>query len=111
MRIYAGSEISHKAVIGRNLKLPHPLGIVIGEGVVIGDNVKLWQRVTIGSHGRKGEGMAYPVIGDHVRVFVGSTIIGGVKVGNHSTIGAHSLVLSDVEPGKTVAGSPAKPVN
>lgn len=108
MRAYSSCDISPKAVVGRNLMLTHPLCVVIGEGVVIGDNVKIWQQVTLGSHGKAGQGMSYPVIKDSVKIFVGSTVIGGVTVGCNATIGAHSLVLTDVPAGKTAVGSPAK---
>lgn len=107
MRAYSSCDISPKAKIGRKLKLTHPLCVVIGDGVIIGDNVKIWQQVTLGSHGKAGQSMA-PVINDGVKIYVGSTIIGGVTVGCNATIGAHSLVLADIPAGKTAVGSPAK---
>jgi len=108
MRIYSSCDISPKAVIGMNFKMPHPLCVVIGDGVVVGDDVKIWQQVTLGSHGKKGHEMSYPVIENGARIYVGSTIIGGVTVGENALIGAHSLVLADVPAGKTAVGSPAK---
>ena len=108
MLIYSGCDISPKAVIGKNISLPHPLGIVIGEKVTIGDNVKIWQHVTLGSTGKRDKEFTYPVIGNNVRIFTGATIIGNVKIGDHATIGAHALVLTDVPKGATAIGSPAK---
>jgi len=107
MRIYSGCDISPRAKIGRNLTLPHPIGIVIGEGVVVGDNVMIWQHVTLGSKGRTGEPFQYPSVGNNVRIFVGATVIGSVRIGVGATVGAHSLVLHDVPDHATVAGCPA----
>lgn len=108
MRFLTSCEISPLAQIGKKVKFPHPLCIVIGEGVKIGDNVKIWQQVTIGSHGKKGAPLEYPVINDNVRIFAGATIIGGIKIGTGATIGAHSVVTSDIPDHTTAVGSPAK---
>tara|TARA_B110001469_G_C9641891_1_gene322994 strand:+ start:435 stop:725 length:291 start_codon:yes stop_codon:yes gene_type:complete len=89
------------------VKFPHPIGIVIGEGVLIGDRVKIWHHVTIGSHGKEGVDKAYPVIGNDVKIYVNSSVLGGVKVGNEVIVGAHSLVMKNVPNRKIVAGVPA----
>ena len=107
IRIYCSCDISPKAIIGDRVKFPHPLGIVIGEGVIIGDGVKIWHHVTIGSHGKQGASKAYPVIGDNVKIYANSSILGGVKIGSAAIVGAHSLVLKNVSNRKVVAGAPA----
>ena len=103
-------QISYKAKIGKKISFPHPIGIVIGDGVEIADNVRIWQHVTIGSHGKKGFDQEYPKIKSGVRIFAGSVIIGGVELGEGSTVGALSLVSRSIAPNVTVAGIPAKPV-
>jgi len=101
-------QISYKAVIGRNIRFPHPIGIVIGDGVEIHDDVLIWQNVTLGSHGKKKFGSAYPIIGGKVRIYEGATIIGGVVVGEDAIIAAKALVNIDV-PSNTIAiGIPAQ---
>lgn len=101
-------DISFKALIGKGTKLPHPLGIVIGDGVIVKDNVKIFQQVTIGSHGRKGEKWAYPIIENNVTIFAGAKIIGGVIIGENSVIGANSLVNKDVPPNSVAFGIPCE---
>lgn len=103
-----GCDISYNAVIGKNLRLPHPIGIVIGEGVVIKDNVMIFQQVTFGSHGKKGLENKYPVIENGVKIFAGAKIIGGITIGENAIIGANSVVLDDVPANSTVVGIPAK---
>ena len=107
MGLLFSCDISFRATIGKSLDFPHPIGIVICEGVKNSDNIRIFQHVTIGSHGKFGEGKKYPVIEDNVTIFANSSIIGGVLVRKNSTIGAHSLVLGDVEENAIYAGSPA----
>ncbi|MCB8817596.1 serine O-acetyltransferase [Desulfosporosinus shakirovi] len=98
--------ISCKINIGKGLFLPHPQGIVIGEECTIGENVTIYQNVTIG---RKDEGTCkYPKIMNDVIIYCNSTIIGDVIIGRGSIIGAHSLVLSNVEENSVYVGCPAK---
>ncbi len=111
IRVASGCDISPKAIIGKKVRLIHPLGIVIGDGVIIHDNVRIWQQVTVGSHGKKGEELAYPEIGENVRIYAKASIIGSVTIGEDATIGAHSLVMRDVPKGKTAIGIPAKVIN
>jgi serine O-acetyltransferase len=87
-----------------SLKLPHPYFIVIHKEVSIGDNCRIYQGVTIGSTEKQGEHHNLAYIGDNVLIGVKSTILGGVKIGNNAKIGAHALVLKDVEEGKTAVG-------
>lgn len=103
-----GCDISYKAEIGKNVNFPHAIGIVIGDGVRIGDNVKIWQQVTLGSHGKFGESLEYPVVEENVRIFAGAKIIGGVRIGKNSVIGASSLVNGDVPPNSIAYGIPFK---
>lgn len=97
-----GCIISPKAQIGQSLKLPHPIGIVIGEGVKIGDNVVIYQNVTIG---RKNMDVAeYPIIGNNVIIYCNSVIIGNIIVGDNSTIGCNTVVLKSVDKNSTCTG-------
>lgn len=94
--------ISAKAKIDVNLILPHPIGIVIGEGTIIGSNCTIYQNVTLG---RKDKDIAkYPVIGNNVIIYANSTIIGDVKIGNNAVIGCNSVVLRDIQDGEIVSG-------
>ncbi len=103
---YTSCDVSPLAEIDLSVRFPHPVGIVIGEGVKIGANTKIWQQVTIGSHGR--EIKEYPVIGEGVKVFSKASILGNVNIGNNSTIGAHSLVLISIPENTTARGVPAR---
>ncbi len=103
-----GCDISYTAQIGRNVSFPHAIGIVIGDGVIIGNNVKIWQQVTFGSHGKLGEKLEYPIVKDNVKVFAGAKIIGGLIIGEDSVIGASSLVNKDVPPKSVAYGIPFK---
>ncbi len=101
-------DISYNSTIGKNLRIPHPIGIVIGDGVIIRDNVMVFQQVTFGSHGKKSKQMAYPVIEDGVTIYAGAKIIGGITIGGNSIIGANAVVTQNI-PGNSVAGGiPAK---
>jgi len=103
-----GCDVSYKAIIGKGLKLPHPIGIVIGEGVVIRDDVTIYQQVTLGSHGKVGEDLAYPTIENNVKIYAGAKIIGGVTIGENSVVGANTLVNKDVPPKSVAYGIPCK---
>lgn len=101
-------DISYNAVIGKNVKFPHPIGIVIGDYVIIGDNSKIWQQVTLGSHGRKGKKLEYPIIGKGVKIFAGAKIIGGISIGENSVIGANAVVNINVPCNSVAFGVPCK---
>jgi serine O-acetyltransferase len=104
-----GVFINPKSQIGEGLRLPHPNGIIIGEGVVIGDNVTLYQQVTLGG-ARIGDWQAgrYPTIGHNTVIFAGAKIIGDVTVGDNCVIGANAVVTKDVPDNHTAVGIPAR---
>lgn len=97
-----GCQISPKAEIGDNLKLPHPIGIVIGEGAKIGKNCVIYQNVTIGRKNMQIE--EYPTIGDNVIIYCNSSLIGKITVGNNVVIGCNSVVLKDLQENTTYSG-------
>jgi len=100
--------IGKRAIIGPGLELPHPVGIVIGEGVIIGRNCTIFQQTTIGGKDvGDAEKSVYPSIGDDVVVFAGAKILGNIRVESGSVIGANSVVLKDVAENAVVAGAPA----
>jgi serine O-acetyltransferase len=101
-----GCYISPKVQIGPGLKLPHPTGIVLGDGAIVKSNVTIYQGVTLGI-ARPGEN-SYPVIGDGVTIFANSTVLGGITVGDNAIIAAHSVVTKNVPAGAVVGGTPAK---
>ena len=103
-----GCMISYHADLGDNVRFPHPLGIVIGEGVVVEDGVRIWQHVTLGSHGRKDEEGGYPTIRKGVRIFANAVVFGNITVGADAVIGANAVVNRDVPDGAIAVGNPAK---
>jgi serine O-acetyltransferase len=103
--VVTGSDIPLNCRIGGGLLLPHPNGVVIHPAAEIGPNCLLFQQVTLGD-GRGG----VPRLGGHVDVGAGAKIIGGIVVGDHARIGANAVVTSDVTPGATMVGIPARPV-
>lgn len=101
-------QISYNATIGKGVKFAHPLGIVIGDGVIIKDKVTIWQQVTFGSHGKIAESLNYPVIENNVRIFAGAKIFGGIIIGENAVVGANAVVFKDVPANCTAVGIPAK---
>lgn len=101
-------DFSYNAIIGKNLKLPHPIGIVIGDGVIIHDNVKIFQQVTFGSHGKKGETNSYPTIQEGAIIYAGAKIIGNIVIGKNAIIGANSVVNVNVPNDEVAVGIPCK---
>lgn len=95
--------ISPQAKIGKNLHIPHPLNIVIGKDVIIGDNFTIYQDVTIGQNNDK-----FPTIGNNVTAYAGAKIIGNIKIGNNVEIGANAVVTHDIPDNSVVAGVPAR---
>lgn len=87
----------------RRLKLPHPVGIVIGDGVKVGHGVRIYQNVTIGRLDSAASGR-YPTIGDEVTVYAGAVIAGEIRVGARSIIGANAVVTRDVPEDSLVIG-------
>lgn len=102
--VVTGADIPLESQLGGGLLLPHPNGIVIHPGAVVGVNCLLFQQVTIGVGSRVG----LPRIGGHVDIGAGAKILGGVVVGDHARIGANAVVLDDVPPGATAVGIPAR---
>ena len=92
-----GCLIACEAEIGHRFRIAHPTGIVIGKAK-IGDNVVIWQNVTIGGIGRVGEKKSWPVIDDNVRIFANAVVAGGIRIGEGSTLGALAFVNRDVPP-------------
>jgi serine O-acetyltransferase len=109
MRFITGIEIHPGAKIGKGFFIDHGMGIVIGETVEIGNNVVMYHQVTLGGTG-KDIGKRHPTIGNDVLIGAGATILGPIRVGDHSKIGAQSVVLKDVPPGCTVVGHPGRVV-
>jgi serine O-acetyltransferase len=105
-----GIDISRDVRIGSGFYIGHFGGIVVNEGVVIGDNCNLSQGVTLGQVNR-GERVGCPVIGNNVYIAPGAKIIGRVHVGDDTAIGANAVVLSDVAPHTSVGGIPARPIS
>jgi serine O-acetyltransferase len=104
-----GCDIHISCEIGKNIKLAHPIGIVIGAGVIIYDSVTIFQNVTLGSHGSESKSQKeYPIIARNVIIYAGSTLVGGIKIGENSIIGANSFINKDVPPGYIAYGNPMK---
>lgn len=106
-RFLTGIEIHPGATIGEGLFIDHGTGVVIGETAELGNNVTLYQGVTLGGTGKE-KGKRHPTIGNNVVVATGAKVLGSFKVGDNSKIGAGSVVLKEVPPNSTVVGIPGK---
>ncbi len=104
-----GIEIHPGAKIGKGFFIDHGHGVVIGETAEIGDNVTLYQGVTLGGTGNE-TGKRHPTIEDNVMISSGAKVLGSITIGKNSKIGAGSVVVSDVPPNSTVVGVPGKVV-
>ena len=102
-----GIEIHPGATIGKGLFIDHGSGVIIGETTVIGDNVTLYQGVTLGGTGKE-HGKRHPTLEDNVMVSAGAKILGSFTIGENSKIGAGSVVLEEVPPNCTVVGVPGR---
>jgi len=100
-------DINPAVPMGKGIMLDHGTGLVIGETAVVGDNVSLLQNVTLGGTGKSDEDR-HPKIGDGVLIGAGAKVLGNIRIGDCSRIGAGSVVLKEVPPRVTVAGVPAK---
>lgn len=100
-------DINPAVVMGKGIMLDHGTGLVIGETAVVGDNVSMLQNVTLGGTGKSDQDR-HPKIGNGVLIGAGAKVLGNIKIGDCSRIGAGSVVLKDVPPRVTVAGVPAK---
>ena len=104
-----GIEIHPGARIGKGFFIDHGNGVIIGETTVIGDNVTLYQGVTLGGTGKE-HGKRHPTIGNNVMISAGAKVLGSFTIGDNSKIGAGSVVLSEVPPCSTVVGVPGRVV-
>ena len=104
-----GIEIHPGAQIGKGFFIDHGTGVVIGETAIIGDNVTLYQGVTLGGTGKE-HGKRHPTIGNNVMISTGAKILGSFKIGDNCKIGAGSVVLEEVPPNSTVVGVPGRVV-
>ncbi|WJY26987.1 MULTISPECIES: serine O-acetyltransferase [Sporosarcina] len=108
-RFFTGIEIHPGAVIGRRLFIDHGMGVVIGETCEIGDDVTIYQGVTLGGTGKE-KGKRHPTLHDGVLVATGAKVLGNIIIGENSKVGAGSVVLKDVPADSTVVGIPGKVV-
>jgi serine O-acetyltransferase len=106
-RFFTGIEIHPGATIGKRLFIDHGMGVVIGETTEIGDDVTLYQGVTLGGTG-KDKGKRHPTIENDVVVGAGAKILGPIRIGAGSKIGANAVVLKDVLAKSTAVGIPAR---
>ena len=106
-RIITGIEIHPAAKIGRRFFIDHGEGVVIGETTVIGDDVLIYQQVTLGGTGKES-GKRHPTLGNKVIVGAGAKVLGNITIGDNVRIGAGSVVIEDVPPHSTVVGVPGR---
>jgi len=108
--ILTGFECHLSAVIGEEFFVAHTHGIVIGEGVILGAKVVIYNGVTLGAiaRGSNQKGRRYPIIEDEVTIYTGAKLIGPIVVGRGAVIGANAVVLQDVPPGCVAVGVPAR---
>ena len=105
-RFFTGVDIHPGAQLGRRLFIDHATGVVIGETAIVGNDVTMYQGVTLGGTG-KGHGKRHPTICDGVFIGNNANVLGNITVGENSRVGAGSVVLTDVPPNSTVVGVPA----
>jgi serine O-acetyltransferase len=108
-KVVTGVEIHPAAAIGRGLFVDHGSGVVIGETAEVGDDVTIYQGVTLGGTGF-ARGKRHPTVGDEVIIGAGSKLLGPIVVGPRAKIGANSVVIHDVPENATVVGNPGHPV-
>ncbi|HEX7714159.1 MAG TPA: serine O-acetyltransferase [Bacillota bacterium] len=106
-RFFTGIEIHPGARIGRRFFIDHGAGVVIGETTEIGDDVTLFQGVTLGGTGKE-KGKRHPTVGNNVMIAAGATVLGSMKIGDNAKIGAGAVVLQEVPPNTTVVGVPGR---
>jgi serine O-acetyltransferase len=108
-RFFTGIEIHPGATIGRRFFIDHGMGVVIGETTEIGDDVLLYQGVTLGGTGNE-KGKRHPTLGNNVVVGTGAKVLGNIRIGDHVKIGAGSVVVHPVDDNSTVVGIPGRVV-
>jgi serine O-acetyltransferase len=109
-RILTGVEIHPGAILGTGLFIDHATGVVIGETAEVGDDVTIYHGVTLGGTGRD-TGKRHPTIGDRVFIGAGAKILGPIKIGDDSRIGANSVVVKEVPAGASVVGVPGQVIS
>lgn len=107
MRFFTGIEIHPGAKIAGGLFIDHGMGVVVGETAIIGNNVLLYQGVTLGGTGKE-KGKRHPTIGNNVVIGAGAQVLGNITIGDNSYIGANAVVVKDVPPRATIVGVPGK---
>lgn len=106
-RFLTGIEIHPGAKIGKGLFIDHGMGLVIGETTEIGDNVTLYQGVTLGGTGKE-KGKRHPTIGNNVVISAGAKVLGNITIGDNCQVGAGAVVIRSVPPNSTVVGVPGR---
>lgn len=104
-RLLTAIEIHPGAEIGRRVFIDHGMGVVIGETSIVGDDVTLYQGVTLGGTGKE-QGKRHPTIGKDAVIGAGARVLGNIRVGDNSRVGAGSVVLRDVPENSTIVGVP-----
>ncbi len=108
-RVLTGADVHPGVTVGKGFFIDHATGVVIGETAIIGDNVSIFQGVTLGGVSTSKE-KRHPTIGNNVTIGAHATVLGDILIGDHSKIGAGSVVVKDVPPNSTVVGIPGKVV-
>jgi len=106
-RFFTGVEIHPGARIGKSFFIDHGMGVVIGETAIVGDDVLLYQGVTLGGTGKE-TGKRHPTLGNNVVVGAGAKILGNITIGDNSYIGANAVVIKNVPSNSTVVGIPGR---
>jgi len=109
-RMATGIDIHPGAQIGRRVFIDHGMGVVIGETAVVGDDVSMYQGVTLGGTG-KDAGKRHPTVGDRVLLAAGAIVLGNISIGDDAKIGAGTVVVRSVPAGATVVGAPGRVVS
>lgn len=106
-KFITGIEIHPGVTIGKNLFIDHGMGVVIGETSIIGDNVTLFQGVTLGGTGKE-KGKRHPTLGNNIVIGAGAKVLGNIVIGDNVSIGANAVVVRDIPPNSTVVGVPGR---
>jgi serine O-acetyltransferase len=109
-RIFTGVDIHPGAILGTGVFIDHATGVVIGETAEVGDDVTIYHGVTLGGTGRE-TGKRHPTIGDRVVIGAGAKILGAIKVGDDSRIGANAVVVKEVPSSSVVVGVPGQAIS
>jgi len=109
-RILTGVEIHPGAVLGTGLFIDHATGVVIGETAEVGDDVTIYHGVTLGGAGRE-TGKRHPTVGDRVIIGAGAKVLGPIKIGDDSRIGANAVVVKEVPSSAVVVGVPGQVIS